>query len=32
VAIIAGLLVGTLITLVFVPILYSSFYKVKIDS
>ncbi len=31
VAIIAGLLVGTLITLVFVPILYSSFYKIKID-
>lgn len=31
VAIIAGLLIGTLITLVFVPILYSSFYKIKID-
>jgi len=31
VAIIAGLLVGTLITLVFVPILYSAFYRIKID-
>ena len=32
VAIIAGLIVGTLITLIFVPVLYSSFYRVKIDS
>jgi multidrug efflux pump subunit AcrB len=31
VAIISGLLVGTLITLVFVPILYSTFYRIKID-
>jgi len=30
VAIIAGLLVGTLITLVFVPILYSVFYNIRI--
>ncbi|MDD4754609.1 MAG: efflux RND transporter permease subunit, partial [Prolixibacteraceae bacterium] len=29
VAIISGLLVGTLITLIFVPILYASFYGVK---
>ncbi len=32
VAIIGGLIVGTLITLVFVPILYSLFYGVKIDN
>ncbi len=31
VTIISGLLVGTLITLVFVPLLYSVFYGVKID-
>lgn len=30
VAIISGLLVGTLITLIFVPILYSVFYKIRI--
>jgi len=30
VAIIAGLIVGTLITLVFVPILYSVFYRIRI--
>ncbi len=29
VAIISGLLVGTLITLLFVPILYATFYGVK---
>jgi multidrug efflux pump subunit AcrB len=32
VTIISGLLVGTLITLVFVPLLYSVFYRVKINS
>lgn len=32
VAIIAGLLVGTLITLLFVPILYSAFFRVKINN
>lgn len=31
VAIIGGLIVGTLITLVFVPLLYSAFFGVKID-
>lgn len=31
VAIIAGLIVGTVITLIFVPIMYSTFYKVKIE-
>lgn len=31
VAIISGLLIGTLITLIFVPILYSVFYRVKIQ-
>ena len=32
IAIIAGLIVGTLITLLFVPILYSAFYGVKIQN
>lgn len=32
IAIIAGLMVGTLITLLFVPILYSAFYGVKIQN
>ena len=31
VAIIAGLTVGTLVTLVFVPILYSLFYSVRVE-
>jgi multidrug efflux pump subunit AcrB len=31
VTIMAGLFIGTLITLLFIPILYSLFFKIKID-
>jgi multidrug efflux pump subunit AcrB len=32
VAIISGLLIGTVITLIFIPILYAVFYGIKNDS